>query len=130
MATNIQKEGVANMSYDEIKTWHEQYPKIRMKENLATYVLWEGGLFMGAGDFFHKQPGGSYQYSHTVDYGDPHEYPETVSGDSEESPPGDFIDPGNPDPAADIESESESSEGSEDSGDSGDSGDSDDSGGE
>lgn len=99
MAINVEKAPLADMTYAEMEAWHAQYPAIRMKPNQATYILWKDGLFMGEGDFFHKQADGTYQYSHTVDYGDPHEYPETTSGDFAEDPQPDpdAPDPGDPD---------------------------------
>jgi hypothetical protein len=84
MAINIQKEALPDMTYAEIEAWHAQYPKFNMKPNLATYILWKDGMFMGEGDFFHKQPDGSYRYSHTVNYEDPQDYPETFSGDGQQ----------------------------------------------
>jgi hypothetical protein len=86
MTHNVNKEDMPDMTYDEIVAWHEQYPSIRMKANNLTYILWENGQFMGVGDFYHKQHDGTFKYSHSVDYENPHEYPETVSGDSPPPP--------------------------------------------
>jgi hypothetical protein len=84
MTHNVTKDPLPDMTYAEIEAWHAQYPSINMKPNQATYILWKDGMFMGEGDFFHKQADGNYHYSHTVDYEDPHEYPETYSGDGQQ----------------------------------------------
>jgi len=68
MATNIHKEPLANMTYDEIESWYAQYPDISFKPNLRTYVIWKDGVFLSEGDFFHKQSDGTYKYNHTIDY--------------------------------------------------------------
>lgn len=98
MAINSMKENQADMTYAEIEAWHDQCPSMRMKPNLTTYIIWKDGMFMGEGDFYHKQSSGEFQYSHTVDYGDPQEYPETVSGDAEpgEAVVGDYTPSANP----------------------------------
>ena len=86
MTHTFSKENVADMTYEEIAQWHEDAPAFILKPNLATYVIWKDGMFMGEGDFFHRQADGTYRYSHTVDYENPHEWEEKYSGDGQNTP--------------------------------------------